>query len=216
MKNIRHLIFDFDGTLVDSKSLFIDTYNSVASEYGYKQMEISTLHELKKMSYRERVNYLNVPWWHLPLFITKLYKKYTTFISSLAFFDGIENVLKQINDIGFTMDIVSSNTEENIRVFLAQKKVTCFNKILCSKKVLKKDVLLTKLIKENSYKLSEVLYIGDEARDLEACNKLNIDAIWVAWGYDSKDAVEQHHYAYMANKPEDLINILKNLNCVLI
>lgn len=208
MRQIKHLVFDFDGTLVDSKGLFIGVYNSVAVKYGYRLMEQSTLKELKVMSYWERVKYLNVPVWRLPMLIPQLYKQYRALLGSLEFFEGIAPVLRKLHDAGFTLDIVSSNTEENIREFLRMKSIPYFNQILCSKKLLKKDVLLARLIRENNYNQAEVLYLGDEARDLAACNKLGIDTLWVAWGYDVIELILPHHPTYIAQQPEDLVRML--------
>jgi len=208
MNRIKHLVFDFDGTLVDSKGLFVEVYNRVAIKYGYRLMEASNLKELKSMSYWERVKFLKVPVWRLPLFIPQLYKQYKSLLSSLEFFEGIEPVLEKLHAAGFTMDIVSSNTEENIREFMRMKNIPYFNQVLCSKKLLKKDVLLTRLIRENNYSQAEVLYLGDEARDLAACNKLGIDTLWVAWGYDVIELILPHHPTYMAQQPDDLVSIL--------
>ncbi len=43
--------------------------------------------------------------------------------------------------------------------------------VLCSSRIFGKDKIIKKYIKEANLKTSDVLYIGDEHRDIVACKK---------------------------------------------
>lgn len=208
MKKIKHLIFDFDGTLVNSKTLFLTLFNELAQKKGYRLMDELALLELKNLSFFERAKYLKVPLIHLPFIIPIIYKRYKAHLPQLKLIDGIETVLATLYKAGFSMDIVSSNSEENIRLFLEAKGINYFSTISCSKNVMGKDILLRKLIKEQGYRHEEIIYLGDEARDLEASNKVGIQTIWVAWGYDTQTLIETLRPTYLAHQPSDLLAIL--------
>ena len=54
---------------------------------------------------------------------------------------------------------------------------------------------------------SNVLYVGDEVRDIEAAKKAGIRIAAVTWGYNSKKALEAYKPDYLVTKPEELLQI---------
>ena len=41
--------------------------------------------------------------------------------------------------------------------------------------------------------MEDVVYVGDETRDIVAARKLGIRVAAVTWGYNSSEALEAHH-----------------------
>lgn len=76
---VKYIIFDFDGTLVDSKDVFIEAYNQLAEKHNYKQIKNEELEELRKLSIRERCKALNFPMYKIPF----LYQNYMLCIKTL-------------------------------------------------------------------------------------------------------------------------------------
>ncbi|MBC8014963.1 MAG: hypothetical protein H7X79_04380, partial [Sporomusaceae bacterium] len=54
------------------------------------------------------------------------------------------------------------------------------------------------------------IYIGDEVRDVISCKKVSIKVIAVTWGYDSLDYLLENKPDFIANKPEEILNIVNN------
>ena len=61
-----------------------------------------------------------------------------------------------------------------------------------------------------NYKLhaSEVLYIGDETRDIEAAKECNIPVASVCWGLNTKMALKQLDPDYLIDSPSRLLEII--------
>ena len=70
-----------------------------------------------------------------------------------------------------------------------------------------KHTTLKRLIKKYDLVKKEVIYIGDEIRDIEACKKAGIECIVVTWGYNSRKALQQQNPDYMIDRPADLLKI---------
>lgn len=202
---VHYFVFDFDGTLVDSKAIFISVYNKLAQQYGYVQMTPENLDILRGMSIAERCRELNVPLYRLPLLATKLIRQYRVLLPSLRFNPGIEDMLAALNARGVNMAIVSTNSQETINEFLRQQGIWCIDKVYCSRNIFGKDRVLRKFLKGNSLSAANVVYIGDEARDIIASRKCGIKSAWVSWGYDTHKAVAGYLPDYVINTPQELI-----------
>jgi len=75
---IKYVIFDFDGTLADSKEVFISVYNQIAAKKGYRQIESGNLEYLRSLSIPERCKYLKVPIYRIPFMATEFLSLYKT------------------------------------------------------------------------------------------------------------------------------------------
>lgn len=186
MKTYKHIIFDFDGTLANSVPIFLKIYNELATEKKFKPINAETIPQIRHLSYLKRAEYLGIPLYQIPFIIPVLYKKYKQNISSLQPYEGIFEFLTTLHQKGFTLDIVSSNSQENIIQFLENHNFTYFKNIFCSENFMGKDKVLKKLLKHTNYPIEQCLYVGDENRDIEACMKIKMDCAWVNWGYEDE------------------------------
>lgn len=194
MQTYKHIIFDFDGTIANSVPIFLKIYNELATEKNFKLISAETIPQIRHLSYLKRAEYLGIPLYQIPFIIPVLYKKYKQNIQSLQAYDGIFDFLTALHQQGFTLDIVSSNSKENILQFLDNQNFTHFRNIYCSENFMGKDKVLKKLLKATEYPLRECLYIGDENRDIEACMKINMDCAWVNWGYEDELQPQLQYY----------------------
>ncbi|WP_249652400.1 HAD hydrolase-like protein, partial [Lysinibacillus sp. D4A1_S13] len=48
------MVFDFDGTLVDSQNIFVPIYNQIAKKHGYKTVREEEIEYLRKLTMPER------------------------------------------------------------------------------------------------------------------------------------------------------------------
>jgi len=210
MQTYKHIIFDFDGTIANSVPIFLKIYNELATEKNFKLISAETIPQIRHLSYLKRAEYLGIPLYQIPFIIPVLYKKYKQNIQSLQAYDGIFDFLTTLHQQGFTLDIVSSNSKENILQFLDNQNFTHFRNIYCSENFMGKDKVLKKLLKATEYPLRECLYIGDENRDIEACMKINMEGAWVNWGYEDELQPQLQYYPKGHFKTvQDLLSFIK-------
>ncbi|MFP3123400.1 MULTISPECIES: HAD-IA family hydrolase [Bacillaceae] len=205
---IKYILFDFDGTLADSKDVFISTWNQLADKYKFKKIHHQDLDALRKLSIKERAKQLNFPLYKIPLVVPEVYRLYKKSIKDIILFDGVKLLLDELESRGYQIVIISSNSEGNIKEFLRENAVDSVKEVLCSSKIFGKDQVIKKFLQTNKLKGSEVIYIGDECRDIIACKKVPVKIIWVGWGYDSVELVTPEKPDYMVHMPEEILNIL--------
>jgi phosphoglycolate phosphatase-like HAD superfamily hydrolase len=66
-------------------------------------------------------------------------------------------------------------------------------------------------MKINNLSSEEVIYVGDETRDIEASKKINIKVIAVSWGFNSGEVLAKHNPDFLIHKPSELIEVLRSL-----
>ncbi|MCD8511538.1 MAG: HAD-IA family hydrolase [Bacillus sp. (in: Bacteria)] len=205
---IKYVVFDFDGTLADSKQAIISSWNQLAIENNFRQIELKDLETLKHLSITERGEKMNFPMHKLPFVLPKFYKLFRKSIHEVELFPGIQQMLQELENKGYKIAIISSNAKENIEAFLAKNNITNVSSIHCSSSIFGKDKLINKFLKRNKLTPSEIIYVGDEKRDIVACKKANVKVIWVSWGYDSHEAVEKEEPDFLAYTPEEILQLI--------
>ncbi|QPQ36416.1 HAD-IA family hydrolase [Lysinibacillus sp. JNUCC-52] len=205
---MKHIIFDFDGTLADSTAVLASVWNTIAKEYDFKEVQLEDIDSLKKISITERSKLFNFPLHKLPIILPQFYRLYQQSIKDVHLFRGMKDVLKAIENKGYTIAIISSNSKDNISEFLKVNDINHVSEVLCSSRIFGKDKVIKKYIKETNIKKSDVLYVGDEQRDIVACKKVGIPIIWVGWGYDAIEVVQSEKPDYKVFSPAEILTII--------
>lgn len=205
---MKHIIFDFDGTLADSTAVFASAWNTLAQKYKFKGIELKEIDTLKKLSISERSKLFDFPMYKLPMILPQFYKLYRQSLNDVHLFEGMKEVLIEIDKRGYKILIISSNSKENILEFLKMNGIHCVADVLCSNRIFGKDKVMKKFLKEANVDSSDVVYIGDEQRDIVACKKAGVPIIWVEWGYDAKEVVQNDEPEYSVSTPQEILEII--------
>lgn len=206
----KTLIFDFDGTLVNSKDVIIQIYNEIAQENNYKKISSSDVSNLSRISIAERCKLLSVPTYKIPLLFVEAMKRYKDHIININISEELLDVLIALKE-EFNLSIISSNSESTIGDILKNNKIDIFNSIHSSKNLFGKHFAINAYIRKFKLSKDNVIYIGDELRDIVSCKKCGVRVIAVTWGYDSADLLKSYAPDYLVNTPMEIAEIVKNI-----
>ncbi|SCY10636.1 HAD-IIIA family hydrolase [Alkaliphilus peptidifermentans] len=205
---IKYIIFDFDGTLVDSMEIGITAINKLAEKYKFKKLKHEEVEHLRGLSIPEISKYVNFPIYKIPIVAVEFYSLYKNLMKDLVLFDDMKESLEKLKKKGYELAIISSNSENNIREFLRNQGVRGIREVICSSNIFGKDKMIKRFLKEYKLKKSEVIYVGDEHRDIVACKATGIKIIWVSWGFDTIDIVKDMKPDYIINSPKEIFDIV--------
>ena len=205
-KNV--LVFDFDGTIADTFNYIVMVSNKLSDEFNFRKIESHEIVHLKDKTSQEMIHHLKVPIMKIPLIVAKAKNELQKDISSIQPVAGLKEILEQVKALGHTIGILTSNSSENVEKFLQNNDLNFFDFISCTSKIWSKNTSINNLMSSMGLEPSEVLYIGDETRDIVAAKKSGITVAEVTWGYNSPKALQSYHPDFLLNKPEDLIGIL--------
>jgi phosphoglycolate phosphatase len=205
---IKHVIWDFDGTIVDSRYLAVKLLNELAEKYKFHKIKESEYEYMRSLSILERCKAIGVPLYMIPILAVELKRNYQKSIGSLNTFKGVKDTIRKLKEKGFGLSIISSNSTGNISDFLKKNNIDIFDGIYSSSNFLGKEKAIQMFLRKNNLKREEVVYIGDECRDIVACQKNNVRIITVPWGYDSKNLLIKAKPDFIVNNPQEIVNLI--------
>jgi len=205
---IKHVIFDFDGTIVDSINLSIELFNELADKYKFNKIVYNQLDYLRSLSFIERCRAVKVPLYKIPALGIEITRNYRKIIGKLRIFEGVDDVIHWLKEQGLELSIISSNSNENVRAFLKKNNIYVFDGIYCNRNLFGKEKIIDRFIKKHNLKRDEVIYIGDEYRDVIACKINEIKVIAVSWGYDPPELLVKAGPDFIVDRPPEIIQFL--------
>jgi phosphoglycolate phosphatase-like HAD superfamily hydrolase len=131
-------------------------------------------------------------------------------IPHLQLFAGMKPVLRSLKQQGNHLGIVTSNSRENVVAFLtAQALPDIFDFVESGLTLFGKDKVLQRVVKQQRLNPADMIYVGDETRDIEAARKMGIQIISVTWGFNSEQALAAENPDFLIHQPEELLQVLE-------
>jgi len=204
------LIFDFDGTLADSLPVIWEIIDELLQANNLPPLTKKQQKIIQNKSPREIINQWHIPLVKIPLLLAKGKKIMNEKMQKIHPVVGIIPVLKKLRQKGTKMGIVSSNSLANIQLFLTNYHLELFDFIEKTSFFNKKNVLI-KTLAQQRLSLNNTVYIGDEVRDIQACQAIGLRIIAVSWGFNSESKLAAAKPDFLINKPQDILTILTGL-----
>ncbi len=205
----RILIFDFDGTIADTFHAMIQISNQLAEEYHFKQITLTEAERMKDNTLKETIHQLNIPLFKIPIIVAKAKSELFKDIAKILPVTGLKEILTQLKMLGIQMGILTSNSTQNVEEFLKNHDLQVFEFIKSTSKIWGKDIHLSKIITARNFSLNDVIYVGDEARDVDAARRSGIKVAAVTWGYNSGKTLLAHSPDYLVHRPEELLQLIR-------
>lgn len=207
------IVFDFDGTLINTMDSILDSESRLVQKYGYKQLKYSE-------KFRNQT-FLDIIRKDLGLSITKT----LIFLRRMGFelernlvkskpYPGIKTLLQNLEKKGYEIGLVSTNIthqpKKHIQKVLEENDLRKYFSFIEHVSVFRgKTSKLKDLVKHKKLEKNEVVYVGDEIADIKSCKKIGIPIISVAWGFQSKRFLQKYHPDFIVDKPSDILAIIK-------
>lgn len=205
---MKTLIFDFDGTLVDSMQLYVRGVNAVGADFGLPKIDKHNLQEMKQSSIQDLTKKYGIGPLKLAKLIFTVNKNIRQEIAEVNFFPKVKPLLVKLAK-KYQLGILTSNHVENVEDFLKKQNFEgVFDFVYASKNLFGKDKILSGLLKKYHLKKEEVLYFGDEVRDIEACQRMQLKIVAVTWGFNDKSLLAAKNPDYLFSSPDEIATLL--------
>ena len=182
------VIFDLDGTLVDSFPWFLRVVNDVAREFNYRPIEHDDTPGPRRAGARAILKHLELPLWKVPRIAAHMRRMKRAHIGGLPLFPGVPGMLDALRSNGIRIALVSSDSEANARLQLGDSAIY-FSDFDCGASLLGKATKFRRIVGRAGFAPSAAIAIGDEMRDMDAAKAAGIAFGGVAWGYADPDAL---------------------------
>lgn len=208
MTKHKTIIFDFDGTIADSLPVVLDIYKELLP--GKKKITHEEIHKLRRMPLQKITAELGISMWKLPFLLRRGRKLMKARIHTLEIFPDIAKVIKKLHTDGYALYLVSSNSTENVQMFLREKQLLqYFIEARGFPGLHKKEKALKKLTKRHKLDLNHAYYVGDEVRDMVAAKRASMHTVAVTWGFNDEELLQETGPDMLVRKPKELLKKFK-------
>jgi len=212
----KAVIFDLDGTLIDSIEDIADAMNQVLNKLGYKEHSIDDYQNfvgdgalmLVKNSFTSGVTKETI---HEAL---NLFKKiYGDAIHPHSKpYEGIYDMLDSLGKSNLILTVLSNKPHKFTLQFMEYFfKQYPFVEIHGQKKEIPKKpdpMGAIKIAKALKLDVSEIIFVGDTPTDIKTAKSAGMTSIGVSWGYRSIEELISEKADFIAKDPKHLAEIL--------
>ncbi len=211
----KAILFDLDGTLVDTAPDFYDVVNSLRADEGLPALDHERIREqvsnggiaLACLTFEITADHNDIQAYRM-----RVLDRYSTCIGSLSgYFPGFDETIKGIEAAGIRWGIATNKPRAYTDPLLANLGIHC-DSVICPEDVRQSkpapDALLLGAQQLN-VNASECWYVGDHLRDMEAAKAAGMLAIAARFGYlEASDNGSLWPADLWIEQPTDLLTLI--------
>lgn len=208
----KYVVFDFDGTLVNSNYLIDLTLRETSKQVLNKEITKETIDDVWGKVLTEQMKTLD------PTRVDELCEFYSGFYRKhrdehTTIFEGIKEMLDDLIKLGFKLSIVTNKGVSGLEHGLEMFGLEDYFDICLAKT----DVVMKKPHPEGLFKVmefynakpEEMLFVGDSIHDLECGKNAGVDTVLVKWTVINLESLLKEKPNYVISTPDELIGIVK-------
>lgn len=203
---MKLLLFDFDGVLVDSITVYEKTVTDCLKKIGQPLTRgREEFLELFEGNFYESLKQKGVNMDKFTAASVDILSKVN--YTDMKPFDAIRPVLRELAK-NHPLIVISSNDSPTIKEALRLYDFDgIFNDILGSDFMLSKKDKILHVIRQYNVTLQDIYYIGDTTGDIKEGKQAGVQTVGVTWGWHSKELMTTSQPDYLFDKPEDLLKL---------
>lgn len=213
MPRLTTVLFDLDGTLIDSVRLILDSYHYTMASHGLEAKPDDFW--LAGLGTPLRVQFK--PWAHDPIRMEALiatYREYnlTHHDGMVTVYPGVVPMMRAIRKAGLRTGLVTSKNkpgaERGLRLVGLEQE---FELIIGADDVVNPKPHaepVEEALRRLGQPAAKAIYVGDSVHDMESGRAAGVETAAVLWGPFGRRDLERTNPDYWLEKPSDLLQVL--------
>ncbi len=203
-KPLKWVFFDFDGTLADSQPMAYQIYVDMANKYDMNILSVEAIEALRQLPLKARLKTMGIPFYKVPGLLKASWDSAEKHMDQALLYPGIKSLVLTLKKQDIRCAIISSNHPDNIKRFLHAVTLDVFDEIIGKASLFGKHKNIKRLIKKVGITSDDMVYVGDETRDIVASKKAKVRIIAVTWGLDKKPLLAHENPNYIVDDAQAL------------
>lgn len=217
MKKYDTVIFDLDGTLLNSLEDLTDSVNYVLALHDFPRRNITEIRSFVGNGVGRLIE-LSIPEGLNNSYYEQCVSEFRTHYSKnmgnkTGAYDGIMELLRQLSNEEFKMAIVSNKFDAAVKE-LAQDYFRGYIRVAIgeSKNVARKPApdSVIKALEQLGSVVEKAVYVGDSEVDVRTAKNAGLTCIGVTWGFRDREVLRQEGADYIIDKPDELLKVIRD------
>ena len=218
---IRAVIFDFDGTIADTIFAIREGVNMTMRQYGYPEHTYDEVQsfinngarQLVLRAMPEDLRSDEALWDRVFETYEECYGQ--TYMQTKEAYDGLPELIARLHEEGMKIGVLSN--KEDLFVNNLTKQVLFPNTfdavqgVVPGQPTKPHPYLSNRTAESLGVKPEECIMIGDSDVDIATAYNAGMIHVGVSWGYRSEEILREKGAKYVAHTPDELYNIIKNI-----
>ncbi len=218
---IKTIVFDLDGTLLDTLEDLTDSVNEAIGRFGFPERSVEEIRSFVGNGIAKLIERVLPEGTKDPHYeeILKVFREYYALHckDKTKPYDGILRMLEQLREQGYRMAVVSNKFDAAVKELCALYfGDRILNAVGESEKVRKKPApdAVYRVLEELSVSSEQAVYVGDSDVDLATAKNVPMTCISVTWGFRSRQQLLEAGAAeeLMITDPMQLPGLLRTLS----
>ena len=212
---IKGVIFDLDGTTINTLNELYVSINQTLKEYGYPTKTLDEVRMGVGRGFRKLVEAV-VPEKLDEEKLTEIgrsyQKAYTENYLKSDVYPGMTDLLKELQERGIRLAVNSNKSDRFTKALIAKNYPDIrFTAVYGGREgvPMKPDPTVAKQIAEQmGLEMEEVLYVGDSDVDIQTGRNAGMKTAGCLWGFRDRETLANAGADFFLEKPEDLLKLL--------
>jgi len=215
MKKYDTIVFDFDGTLLDTLKDLTGSVNFVLNKYGFPGRNIDEIRkfvgngveQLIELSIPEGLN--NDKYEECLVDFRNHYSE--NMENNTDSYEGINEMLEQLSKEGYKIGVASNKFDKALKE-LNKSYFGEYIKVAIgqSENIRKKPApdIVFKVLQELGSTVDKAIYVGDSEVDVKTAKNSGLTCVGVTWGFRDEEVLQREGADYIIDKPLQLLKLI--------
>jgi len=218
MKSIDTLIFDLDGTILDTLGDLADSVNYALGKQGLSERSYEEIRGFVGNGIRNLIE-RSVPDNTSAKVVDEVFQMFKEHYKihckdKTKPYKGVDKLLNKLSNAGYNMTIISNKAHNAVvelhKEFFYPAIKTAFGERTGVPRKPDSEAIDSVLYEIKAQK-ENCIYIGDSEVDYYTAKNANMKLVMVSWGFRDREVLEKLGVDLIADSPDELFEIINNL-----
>lgn len=212
------IVFDLDGTLINSLEDLADSANWMLMQHGFPTHPVDAYRYFVGDGMRKLIERILPPEERNEKQIERCKAEFIAYYTihmedKTVVYPGMIELLKELKDRGLKIAVATNK----VHIAVAPLMAKYFPGIRFDSMIGQREGIPVKphpqimydILKETGCQQSEALHVGDTATDMQLAHSAGVTPVGVLWGYRPLEELQEAGAKFIISRPEELLGLVR-------
>ncbi|MBQ7896040.1 MAG: HAD family hydrolase [Oscillospiraceae bacterium] len=217
MSKYELVIFDLDGTILDTIEDIKDSTNHALREHGFEEKSLNQIRSYVGNGIR-RLIIQCLPENTEETVVDKLFESFNLYykqhcMDKTKAYDGVEGLIEELHKLGIKTAVLSNKADYAVQILCEKYFPDCFDYAAGMKENVRRKPYpdgVYNVLQALGTAAEKAVYIGDSEVDILTASNAGVDCIAVNWGFRDHQILVENGAKSIASDMNSLLELIKN------